>query len=483
MTLPKNYTEIYDFYLRQVELQPDEARTLAFQVLSWLSHAVDTLSIEAIQSALSMQQGSVESPEEAPIDAEVLVSICCNFVWVDRETKTIRLLHETAEEYLRSIRSTKFPGGHAAISVACLNYLSLDKFSDTCRLQTGVEERSLRDPFYEYAAKNWSKHVLLGDLELQLQESIVNFLESRQRLSTDETMARHRHSAWGTDRSSPWTDWNRLSLHRRDTPLHAAATYGLRKTVTFLLRDRGYVVDQLNTFGETALHRAAQVGQTTTMDELILNRADLNATVQHHYLGKATPMILASACLQLNAVRVLLNHGLDINTRDSEKRLTPLHFAASMDTNLTRFLLDYGADANIPAFQSPVFPELAPMMSLHFCAYFAHAYGGACDRMKLLLDNGAYLNLRNGSGNTALHIAILGGHLDLAHVLLEAEADMYLANRQDKSPIQLAKELGHFSWFKKWIPPPFLHDILQQTPALSQAIWANDIPLVRQLLE
>lgn len=483
MALPDSYTGIYEFYLKQVEAQPEEARTLAFQVLSWLSHALAPLTVAAIQCALLMQPGDAEIHEEAQADAGSLVSVCCNFVVVDQETKTIRLLHETAEEYLKTIRSIKFPKGHSIISSTCLNYLSLDKFSKLCLLQTIVEERSLRDPFYQYAAANWPKHVVLDDLESQLQESIVEFLESRQRHSADETMARHRYSAWGADQSSPWTDWNRMSIQRRDSPLHAAATYGLRKTVTFLLKERGYIIDRPNNFGETALHRAAQVGQTTTMNELILNGADLNAKVQHWYLGQATPMILASACLQIGAVRVLLNHGVDVNASDPQNKLAPLHFAASMDTKLTRFLLDHGANPNLAAFQSPIFPERPPMTNLHFSVYFAHAYGGACDRVKLLLDSGAFVDQRNGSGNTALHIAILGGHRDLAHILLEGKADIYLTNRHNKSPIQLAQELGHFSWLENWIPPPVLDDIRQKTPALTQAIWANDVLLVHHLLE
>lgn len=170
-----------------------------------------------------------------------------------------------------------------------------------------------------------------------------------------EIATRYRHSAWGTEQSTPWTDWNRLSIQRRDTPLLAAATYGLRKSVRFLLKEGGHIIDRPNNFGETALHRAAQVRQTTTMDELISNGADLIAKLQHHYLGQAIPMILASVCLQLDAIRVLLIRGVDINASDPQKRLTSLYFAASMDTNLIRFLLDYGADANLVAFQSQYF--------------------------------------------------------------------------------------------------------------------------------
>lgn len=482
-TLPDSYTEIYEFYLRQVELQHEGARTLAFQVLSWLLHAVDPLTIVAVQRALSTQRGDIESQEETQPDAGSLVSVCCSFVEVDQETKTIRLLYETAEEYLNRIKAIKFPGDHSIIYLTCLKYLSLDKFLEFYTLLTMIEQRSREDSFYQYAVKNWPKHVVLDNLESHLQEPIVNFLESRQRYGTDKTMARHRYSAWGSDRGNPWTDWDKVSHQRRDSPLHAAATYGLRKTVRFLLKERGYVIDQPNNFGEKALHRASQVGQTTTIDELISDGADTNAKVHHHYLGHATPMILASICLRIDAVRVLLNRGVDVNASDSQKRLTPLLFAASMDMNLTRFLLDYGADANLAALQSPIFLELGPMTSLHLSVYFAHAFDGAYDRVKLLLNSGAHIGLQNGSGNTALHIAILGGHQNIAYALPEGGANIYLENRRDKSPIQLAKELGHFSWLEKWIPPPFLHDILQCTPALTQAIWANDISRVHQLLE
>jgi ankyrin repeat protein len=483
MTLPNSYNDIYEFNLKRVEDQDQPTRARAFQVLSWLSHALGSLSIKAFQHALSVGPGDTGLDEDAQPDADTLVSICADFVVVEKETEIIRLVHKTAQDYLKKIKSSKFPAGHSIISSTCLAYLSLNEFSELCRLQINVEARSRRYPFYRYAAEYWPQHVVLEDCESSLQDSIIHFLASRQRHSADEIMATHRRSAWGADNGNPWTDWNRLSIQRRDSPLHAAATYGLRKSVNFLLEKRGYRIDQRNNFGETALHRAAQVGQTTIMDDLIFKGADLNAKVQQHYLGEATPMILASSCLQIDAVRVLLNHGVDVNAFDPQNRFAPLHFAASMSTELTRFLLDHGAEPNLEAYRPPIFPERGPMTSLHFSVYFSHAYEGAVDRVKILLDSGADINKQTGLGNTALHLAILGGHRDLTHVLLEHEAEIYLANKQDKSAVQLAQELGHFAWVKEHIPPQVLNDVLLKTPALTQAIWANDHPLVHRLLE
>jgi ankyrin repeat protein len=482
-TLPDSYAGIYIFYMKEIEAQDHASRTRAFQVLSWLSHALGSLTIDAIKHALSVRTGDREFHDDAQPDADNLVSVCCNFVMVDQKTKTIRLVHGTAEEYLKTIGSSKFPASHSIISSTCLTYLSLGQFTGLCLSQGNVERRSLSYPFYRYAAENWSKHVALDNLESSLQDSIIEFLESRQRYGADEAMARHRRSAWGADGGTPWTDWNRMSIQRRDLPLHAAATYGLRKTVAFLLKERGYRVDQLNNFGETALHRAAQVGQASTMDELLVNGADVNAKVLHHYLGQATAMILASSCLQMDTVRVLLNRGVDVNASDPQNRLTPLHFAASMSTDLARFVLEYGADPNLTALRPPIFPERGPMTSLHLCVYLAHAYDGAIDRARLLLDSGAHINKQTGLGSTALHLAIAGGHQGLVRILLDREANVYLTNGEGKSPIQLAQELGYFSWVKDWIQPSILEDILHNAPALIQAIWAIDIERVRNLLD
>ncbi|KAF4629930.1 hypothetical protein G7Y89_g8218 [Cudoniella acicularis] len=482
-SLPPTYDGCYEFTLRQIEMKDTVQRNLAFKILAWLSHALGGLTVNALQEALSVQAGDEKVDEKKQIPVDNLISVCSGLAITEtvEGTQNIRLLHETASRYLKNIRSASFPPGHEIILKACLAYLSLPEFSELCFFKTKVDERASKHPFYEYAAKYWPDHAILGNLQSTFRNSIVDFLESSQRHSADEFLSSGRPSAWGCDSGTPWTDWNKLSINRRDTPLHAAAAYGLRATVRYLIKKNGYEKDRRNNFGETALHRAAQVGMTGTMEELIAHGADLNAKVRHHYLNEATPLILAAICLQIESVRVLLNHGVDVNSFDPIFRTFPLHLAASMDTKLTRLLLDRGALVDFPG-KSPCYPETWPMTSLHFAVFNAHAFQGALNRANLLLDRGANINAQSSSGNTPLHMAILAGHQDLAHLLLQKGANISLQNKNGKSVVQLARERGHLHWIEEGVSEEIFQKLLTGSP-LHRAIWSKNHSLVHELLE
>ena len=280
--------------------------------------------------------------------------------------------------------------------------------------------------------------------------------------------------------STPWTDWNKRSVDRRDRPLHAAAAYGLGEIVRYFIKKKGYEKDGRNNFGETALHRAAQVGRTETMEELIAQGADLNSKVYHHYFKETTALTLAMNCQRIEAVRVLLNHGADLNTYDPKNPTFPLHIAASMNTRLTRLLLDHGATVHFPGI-SPQFPEMWPG-SLHFVVFYAHEFPGALERVNLLLDRGANINAQSSAGNTALHMAILGGHQDLVHILLQKGANVTVKNQRSKSAVQLARERGRLDWIEEGIPAELFRS-LPIGPPLQRAIWSRNHSLVHELLE
>jgi len=280
-SLPLTYDACYDYTLRQIEMKDTIQRDLAFAVLAWLSHALGGLTAKALQEALSVQAGDEKVDEKKLIPLDDLISACNGLVVTDtiNGIQNIRLLHETASRYLKNIRSACLPLGHEIILKACLAYLSLPEFLEQRVFRMRINERAAQHPFYEYAATYWSNHAVQGNLEFTFRDSIVNFLESDQRHSIDEFLSSGRPSAWGCDKGSPWIDWNKLSINRSDTPLHAAAAYGLRMTVQHLLKKKGYEKDRRNNFGEIALHRAAQAGRTGTMEELIAHGADLMAKV------------------------------------------------------------------------------------------------------------------------------------------------------------------------------------------------------------
>jgi ankyrin repeat protein len=482
-SLPSTYDECYEFTLRRIEMKNPDQRNLAFKVLAWLSYALGGLTVKALQEALSVQPGDDQIDEKKQIPMDELVAACSGLVVVNAVdgTPNIQLLHGTASKYLKNIQSASFPPGHEIILKACLTYLSFPEFSEQSVSRIKAEERAKRHPFYKYAATYWSDHAIQGNLESTFLEPTIDFLESTQRHSADELLSSGLPSAWGCDKGTPWTDWNKLSIRRRDTPLHAAASYGLRMAVRYLIKERGYGIERRNNFGETALHRAAQLGRTRSMEELIVHGADIAAKVHHHYLNESTPLILAAACRQVDAVRVLFNHGADVNTFDPVYLTCPLHLAASMDTKLTQLLLDHGALVNFPG-KSPVFPETWPMTSLHFAVFNAHAFQGALDRVNLLLDRGADINAQSSVGNTALHMAILGAHQDLARLLLQRGANIGVRNKNDKSAVQLARERGYLHWIEEGVPEETFRK-LSAGPPLHKSIWSKDHSLVRELLE
>jgi ankyrin repeat protein len=220
---------------------------------------------------------------------------------------------------------------------------------------------------------------------------------------------------------------------------------------------------------------------TGTMDELIAHSATLDAKVQHHYLTEASPLILATICVQAEAVRVLLNHGMDVNAFDPKYRTFPLHLAASMDTRLTRLLLDSGASVNFSG-KSPQFPETYPMTSLHFAIVNAHAFPGALERVDLLLDRSANINAQSSLGNTPLHMALLGGHKELTLLLLRRAANIRLRNKKNKSVVQLARETGRIQWIEEGVSIEIFQDLPSGLP-LHRAIWSQSYSEVRELLE
>ena len=73
---------------------------VAHDVLSWIVYANRPLHIEEVQHALAIEPELTDIDDEALIDEELLTSVCMGLVTVDRDSKIIRLIHYTSQEYL-----------------------------------------------------------------------------------------------------------------------------------------------------------------------------------------------------------------------------------------------------------------------------------------------------------------------------------------------------------------------------------------------
>lgn len=169
----------------------------------------------------------------------------------------------------------------------------------------------------------------------------------------------------------------------------AATNNGDTTTVLDLLK-RGMDVNTADRSGSTLLMIAARSNHVQLLEALLANRANVN---RRNQVGD-TALSLAALKVQIEAVRILVDKGADLNPSG----WTPLHYAV---------------------------------------------FGGSKEVAALLIAKGAKLDARAPNGQTSLILAVKLGNPDLVRLLIDADADMDLADYEGVSAIALARKLGH----------------------------------------
>jgi ankyrin repeat protein len=98
--------------------------------------------------------------------------------------------------------------------------------------------------------------------------------------------------------------------------------------------------------GPTPLHLAAKTYRDYVDSEVILETlVNMGANI-HHQAEKGTPLHYAAARGHTRAMKVLINRGADVDSRD-KLGSTPLHYAAwFLKPDAVKMLLEMGADVN-----------------------------------------------------------------------------------------------------------------------------------------
>jgi ankyrin repeat protein len=210
-------------------------------------------------------------------------------------------------------------------------------------------------------------------------------------------------------------------------PLYYAASCGFLELVEHLtLRYPQYASARGGLCG-TPLHAASFEGHLQVVRYLLQHGVDVNARDS----GEDTSLLLASWKGHRDIVQCLLDHGADLELRD-QFLYTPLHLAAFyQQVDSVRVLLEHNADVN-PQDDDGQTP-------LHKSV---EGDGLKADRpqiARLLLKHGANVNARNHQLQTPLHLASLNPDLlDVMRVLLEHGADLDAEDRAGKTPLQLS---------------------------------------------
>lgn len=193
---------------------------------------------------------------------------------------------------------------------------------------------------------------------------------------------------------------------------HLAAFRGFTDLVKLFL-DSGINVDSLNVKKDTALLWAARWGHNDTVNFLIERKADVSLENDK----KSTALYWAVRYQLIDTVVILLEKG---KANPNQTRLlglvAPIVMASALGNNeIVKVLIDNGADVNITirGGETP----------LHHAAKEGHM-----DVVKTLLDRKADLNAQDEKGERSLTLAAQNGHADVVRYLLQRGADMYHKN-------------------------------------------------------
>ena len=195
------------------------------------------------------------------------------------------------------------------------------------------------------------------------------------------------------------------SNSENDTRLHTAARLGQSTVVQFLL-ENGAEVDARNKSGRTPLHEASVTGRRAVVQLLLDRKADPNAADRNAH----TPAHLAAGEGYKAVLEALLAAGTEPNAKDKDGA-TPLHRAASRDRKaVAELLLAKGGRVNEP--------DGTGQTPLHLAAG-----AGNVSVLSALLDGGANLEAKDTSGATPLVASVSQSRFPVAKTLLTRKAN------------------------------------------------------------
>lgn len=267
------------------------------------------------------------------------------------------------------------------------------------------------------------------------------------------------------------------------TPLALAANCRHADTAKLLLA-KGADLVAGGLAGENALSDAA-VGGNSTRVALILERGSDSKTSSNALfaMSESRPLVVTEEKQDYpvelafpndsEIVKLLVEHGADIEARDEEEA-TPLMRAAEFgQTGIVRALLEHGANAEAEdkygdttliaaACECAVIdmPETLPSMKLLLqkgvdvnarnkvgtTALMAAASYGRAANIQLLIGKGAKIDTKDKDGNTALLISAAPSALPMAdatRVLLDRGANIEARNNQGDTALILASKGGY----------------------------------------
>nr|QQY02505.1 transient receptor potential cation channel 3 [Cryptocotyle lingua] len=240
--------------------------------------------------------------------------------------------------------------------------------------------------------------------------------------------------------------------HDAYTPLLLAAARG-QLEVTQLLIDAGANIAAQEKMAKGLIYLCAEADEVEVL-RLILQHPKAKQLIDVPNIYDDTPLHVAAKNGHLDIVKLLLENGANVSSKN-EKERTAFHNAAKYGRlNIARHLLEHA-----PSLVSE--RDEDGSSAIHLAAASGHV-----DLLELLLDAGAAVDCRNCMQWTPLDCAAASGHRACVELLLENNSPIDPVDVNHTTPLYLACKHGHedvVQLLLEWGADPGIRKLIDET--------------------
>ncbi|KAF8463221.1 ankyrin repeat-containing domain protein [Russula ochroleuca] len=424
--LPTTLDETYERALQEI---PKEKRQHAHRLFQCLVVAIRPLRVEELAELFAIEFGADAGPNLKegwrPENAEdEVLSACSTLIAIieNEGSKIVQFSHFSVKEFLTSDRlqtsemgnirhfHTPLDAAHTILARACLTVLlQLDENMDKKRLETF--------PLAFYAARHWVDHAKYEDVASRIQDAMEELFNPNKPYLAAWT--------WIHDMDSYQVreiidDLEERPTRPEGTALYYAVLCGFSGLANYLIITHGENVNAECGKHGTPLHAASYKGHTDTARLLLAHGVDVNTTDE----SKRTS--LRSADNGLDVMWLLREHGADVDSYYDEAGLLSHEASLRVRADVIHLLLQHD-------------PEVKKYKRTPLCSAYD---GGHLDAMRLLLEHGADVDVHYNKAGLLLHYASFCGQVDVIHLLIQHNADVNAGTDSNVTPLHAASMRG-----------------------------------------
>jgi ankyrin repeat domain-containing protein 50 len=195
--LSTDLIETYKNAISRIQAEPEQRDIkIALKTLMWITFAREPLQAEPLLEALVVSEGESDIKESHLEDIQKVVSLCVGLASVDSKGGEIRLVHETAKEYLQKYFRDGQEDGNAEIADTCLRYLSFPAFSSIFEDKMSLEDHLKKYKLSSYASRYWFVHIREGVIEKKFIRAILDTFKNPDTRNSVFQIAEYVKNPW-----------------------------------------------------------------------------------------------------------------------------------------------------------------------------------------------------------------------------------------------------------------------------------------------